>query len=205
MKSGILGYCFGSHAPGRNVAPGVEPYLAAHHMLLAHARAQDRLGFRHFFCVLLPDDVFFFFPLVSTDSWGISLFTRKRIVCKAGSFPGRAYLCTLFWIARSSTKLFQTQVVDFRTLHTGHCLNDHRRSCRRVFLLKPISWPFIKGSGAGWNLLSPSQEIYRRMKPKDGRRRVDLGPSTPVKMSKALWKDSLMGHPPKIVALRPLL
>eukprot|EP00438_Fugacium_kawagutii_P008650 Skav201127 [mRNA] locus=scaffold4373:134320:139263:+ [translate_table: standard] len=38
---GILGYCFGSHAPGRSVAPGEEPYLAGHHMLLAHARAQE--------------------------------------------------------------------------------------------------------------------------------------------------------------------
>ncbi|CAK8991259.1 unnamed protein product [Durusdinium trenchii] len=37
----ILGYCFGSHAPGRNVKPGEEPYLAAHHMLLAHAKAQE--------------------------------------------------------------------------------------------------------------------------------------------------------------------
>ena len=35
----ILGYCFGSHAPGRSIAPGEEPYLAAHHMLLAHAAA----------------------------------------------------------------------------------------------------------------------------------------------------------------------
>ena len=38
---GILGYCFGSHAPGRSVAPGVEPYLAGHHMLLAHGRAAE--------------------------------------------------------------------------------------------------------------------------------------------------------------------
>eukprot|EP00435_Cladocopium_sp_Y103_P056041 s865_g18.t1 len=37
----ILGYCFGSHAPGRSVAPGEEPYLAGHHMLLAHGRAAE--------------------------------------------------------------------------------------------------------------------------------------------------------------------
>ena len=35
----IVGYCFGSHAPGRSVAPGEEPYLVGHHMLLAHAAA----------------------------------------------------------------------------------------------------------------------------------------------------------------------
>lgn len=37
----ILGYCFGSHAPGRSVAPGVEPYLAGHHMLLARPGSRD--------------------------------------------------------------------------------------------------------------------------------------------------------------------
>lgn len=34
-----LGYGSGAHAPGRSGAPGTEPYLAAHHVLLAHARA----------------------------------------------------------------------------------------------------------------------------------------------------------------------
>ncbi|CAE7229045.1 BGL1A [Symbiodinium natans] len=34
-----LGYGSGEHAPGRSQDPGKEPYLAAHHMLLAHARA----------------------------------------------------------------------------------------------------------------------------------------------------------------------
>ncbi|CAE8724562.1 unnamed protein product, partial [Polarella glacialis] len=35
----VLGYCFGAHAPGRSIAPGEEPYLAGHNMLLAHAAA----------------------------------------------------------------------------------------------------------------------------------------------------------------------
>ena len=33
-----LGYGSGVHAPGRNTDPGREPYIAAHHTLLAHAR-----------------------------------------------------------------------------------------------------------------------------------------------------------------------
>ena len=37
--SAALGYCNGEHAPGRKSNPGLEPYLAAHHMILAHARA----------------------------------------------------------------------------------------------------------------------------------------------------------------------
>jgi len=32
------GYASGEHAPGRSAEPGTEPYLAAHHMVLAHAR-----------------------------------------------------------------------------------------------------------------------------------------------------------------------
>jgi beta-glucosidase/6-phospho-beta-glucosidase/beta-galactosidase len=35
----VHGFCTGMHAPGRMGAPGVEPYLAAHHLLLAHAHA----------------------------------------------------------------------------------------------------------------------------------------------------------------------
>jgi len=35
----LLGYVLGSHAPGRSVDPGREPYIAGHHMLLAHASA----------------------------------------------------------------------------------------------------------------------------------------------------------------------
>lgn len=35
----VLGYGNGEHAPGRSADAGREPYLAAHHMLLAHARA----------------------------------------------------------------------------------------------------------------------------------------------------------------------
>ena len=34
-----LGYGNGVHAPGRRTDAGREPYLAAHHTLLAHARA----------------------------------------------------------------------------------------------------------------------------------------------------------------------
>ena len=34
-----LGYAAGAHAPGRTCDPGSEPYLAAHHILIAHARA----------------------------------------------------------------------------------------------------------------------------------------------------------------------
>eukprot|EP00930_Biecheleria_cincta_P017945 TRINITY_DN14127_c0_g1_i2.p1 TRINITY_DN14127_c0_g1~~TRINITY_DN14127_c0_g1_i2.p1 ORF type:complete len:677 (-),score=108.19 TRINITY_DN14127_c0_g1_i2:126-2156(-) len=37
--SAVMGYCSGEHAPGRSHAAGREPYLAAHHLLLAHAHA----------------------------------------------------------------------------------------------------------------------------------------------------------------------
>ncbi|GMH42845.1 hypothetical protein BSKO_10764 [Bryopsis sp. KO-2023] len=37
--SALLGYGTGEHAPGRTCAPAVEPYLAAHSLLLAHAKA----------------------------------------------------------------------------------------------------------------------------------------------------------------------
>eukprot|EP00927_Polykrikos_kofoidii_P062154 TRINITY_DN56974_c0_g1_i1.p1 TRINITY_DN56974_c0_g1~~TRINITY_DN56974_c0_g1_i1.p1 ORF type:complete len:511 (-),score=57.82 TRINITY_DN56974_c0_g1_i1:183-1649(-) len=40
--STALGYCNGEHAPGRNSAPGTEPYIAGHHMILAHAAAYRR-------------------------------------------------------------------------------------------------------------------------------------------------------------------
>ncbi len=35
----VLGFCNGMHAPGRMNAPGREPYLAAHHLLLSHSKA----------------------------------------------------------------------------------------------------------------------------------------------------------------------
>jgi len=35
----VIGYSNGEHAPGRNERPGIEPYLAAHNLLLAHAKA----------------------------------------------------------------------------------------------------------------------------------------------------------------------
>mmetsp|Transcript_103657 Transcript_103657/g.302533 ORF Transcript_103657/g.302533 Transcript_103657/m.302533 type:complete len:851 (+) Transcript_103657:240-2792(+) len=38
----VLGYASGEHAPGRKEAPLEEPYLVAHHMILAHARAVKR-------------------------------------------------------------------------------------------------------------------------------------------------------------------
>jgi len=38
----VLGYASGEHAPGRKEAPLAEPYLVAHHMILAHARAVRR-------------------------------------------------------------------------------------------------------------------------------------------------------------------
>jgi beta-glucosidase/6-phospho-beta-glucosidase/beta-galactosidase len=38
-----LGYCSGAHAPGRNRDPGREPYTAAHHLLLAHAKVAHDL------------------------------------------------------------------------------------------------------------------------------------------------------------------
>lgn len=38
----VLGYASGEHAPGRKEAPMEEPYLVAHHMILAHARAVKR-------------------------------------------------------------------------------------------------------------------------------------------------------------------
>jgi beta-glucosidase/6-phospho-beta-glucosidase/beta-galactosidase len=37
-----LGYASGEHAPGHSHDPAREPYLAAHHMILAHARAVQR-------------------------------------------------------------------------------------------------------------------------------------------------------------------
>lgn len=35
----VLGYCNGEMAPGHKDSPGVEPYLASHHIILAHAKA----------------------------------------------------------------------------------------------------------------------------------------------------------------------
>jgi beta-galactosidase len=40
--SAALGYANGEHAPGRSAAPATEPYLAGHHLLLAHGRAYRR-------------------------------------------------------------------------------------------------------------------------------------------------------------------
>jgi len=40
--STVLGYANGEMAPGRSVAPATEPYLAAHHIILSHARAVRR-------------------------------------------------------------------------------------------------------------------------------------------------------------------
>jgi len=40
--STVLGYCNGEMAPGRKELPDKEPYLAAHHIILAHARAVKR-------------------------------------------------------------------------------------------------------------------------------------------------------------------
>jgi beta-galactosidase len=37
--SAVLGYAVGEHAPGMTNAPGVSPYLAAHNLLRAHAKA----------------------------------------------------------------------------------------------------------------------------------------------------------------------
>eukprot|EP00416_Gambierdiscus_australes_P015758 CAMPEP_0171077270 /NCGR_PEP_ID=MMETSP0766_2-20121228/13923_1 /TAXON_ID=439317 /ORGANISM="Gambierdiscus australes, Strain CAWD 149" /LENGTH=848 /DNA_ID=CAMNT_0011534313 /DNA_START=180 /DNA_END=2723 /DNA_ORIENTATION=+ len=38
----VLGYASGEHAPGRKEAALTEPYIAAHHMILAHAKAVKR-------------------------------------------------------------------------------------------------------------------------------------------------------------------
>merc|ERR1740129_734015 len=38
----VLGYGSGEHAPGHKSASSTEPYLAAHHMILAHAKAVRR-------------------------------------------------------------------------------------------------------------------------------------------------------------------
>ena len=40
--SAAIGYAVGEHAPGRSEAAATEPYLAGHHLLLAHARAVAR-------------------------------------------------------------------------------------------------------------------------------------------------------------------
>jgi len=40
--STVLGYCNGEMAPGHKDQPGTEPYIAAHHVILAHARAVKR-------------------------------------------------------------------------------------------------------------------------------------------------------------------
>jgi len=40
--STVLGYANGEMAPGRKEAPDTEPYLAAHHIILAHAQAVKR-------------------------------------------------------------------------------------------------------------------------------------------------------------------
>lgn len=40
--STVLGYCNGEMAPGRKENPSTEPYIAAHHVILAHAQAVQR-------------------------------------------------------------------------------------------------------------------------------------------------------------------
>ena len=40
--STVLGYANGEMAPGRKEKPDTEPYLAAHHIILSHARAVAR-------------------------------------------------------------------------------------------------------------------------------------------------------------------
>ena len=42
-----LGYCVGSQAPGRKSRPGTEPYIAAHNVLLGHARAYRQVPQPH--------------------------------------------------------------------------------------------------------------------------------------------------------------
>ncbi|PON45551.1 Glycoside hydrolase [Trema orientale] len=39
VRTAVDGYCCGRFAPGRNEHPSTEPYLVAHHQLLAHAAA----------------------------------------------------------------------------------------------------------------------------------------------------------------------
>ncbi|MCL7021725.1 hypothetical protein MKW94_025448 [Papaver nudicaule] len=39
LQASVHGYDFGEHAPGRTENPSTEPYLVAHHLLLAHAAA----------------------------------------------------------------------------------------------------------------------------------------------------------------------
>ncbi|KAH6794121.1 beta glucosidase 42 [Perilla frutescens var. hirtella] len=39
LQTAVNGYCTGFYAPGRREHPSTEPYLAAHHQLLAHAEA----------------------------------------------------------------------------------------------------------------------------------------------------------------------
>lgn len=39
VQTSIQGYCYGTFAPGRNESSETEPYLVAHHQLLAHATA----------------------------------------------------------------------------------------------------------------------------------------------------------------------
>lgn len=39
LQTAVNGYCFGIFAPGRSEHSSTEPYLAAHHQLLAHAAA----------------------------------------------------------------------------------------------------------------------------------------------------------------------
>lgn len=39
LHTAVNGYCTGSNAPGRRENPSTEPYLVAHHQLLAHAEA----------------------------------------------------------------------------------------------------------------------------------------------------------------------
>lgn len=41
LQTAVNGYEIGIFAPGRKDNPSTEPYLAAHHQLLAHASAVD--------------------------------------------------------------------------------------------------------------------------------------------------------------------
>lgn len=39
LQTAVNGYCTGVYAPGRREHSSMEPYLVAHHQLLAHAEA----------------------------------------------------------------------------------------------------------------------------------------------------------------------
>jgi len=63
LQTAVNGYDLGIFAPGRCENRSVEPYLAAHHQILAHAAAvsiyRSKYKVKHYTCFCLSDYIYF--------------------------------------------------------------------------------------------------------------------------------------------------